>query len=155
VIRWLTGITGVGLLLFGVLRLLTQVAIGDLLVLGVWLAGALLLHDGVVAPATARAGRLIGRLLPARPRRYVQGGLVAGLVVTVVALPLIARGGSQPPQKALLRQNYPANLAILLGAIAACAALLYALRVARDRSAARRTRQTKLRPPAIHDSSTT
>ena len=153
-IRLLTGAAGVGLLLFGAFRLLTQVAFLDLLVLGVWLAGAVVLHDGLLAPATTAVGRRVARLVPPRARGYVQAGLVAGLVVAAVAAPLIVRGGSQPPEKALLRQNYPVNLAILLGVVAAGTTLLYSWRVVRDRRDARRTSDTNTRPPTAHDSST-
>jgi hypothetical protein len=45
--------------------------------------------------------------------------------VTVISLPLIHRQGQQRPGQGLLQQNYLANLAILLGLIAAATALLY------------------------------
>jgi hypothetical protein len=148
-IRWLTGIAGAGLALFGVFRLLTEIPAGDLLVLAGWLAAALFLHDGVLAPLTAAAGAGLTRFVPQRLRRYLQGALVAGACAAVVALPLIYREGSQPPQKAILRQDYVKNLAILLGLIAGAAAALYLMRVLRDQRAS----EAKVRPPETQTSS--
>ena len=53
-------------------------------------------------------------------------------MVTVVAVWLIARQGTQPPAKALLLQNYGGNLLLLLGIIAGVTLVAYAVRVARD-----------------------
>ena len=79
----------------------------------------------------------------------MQGGLIAGAAVTVIAVPMIYRAHSQPKVKAILDQNFGANLATLLAAVAAGAALLYVVRVLRDRQG---TSATKDRPPADHDS---
>jgi hypothetical protein len=57
--------------------------------------------------------------------------------VTVIAIPMIFRQGSQPPSKALLLQNFTANLGLLLGIIAGLSLVGYAIRVARDRSPAK------------------
>ena len=77
-------------------------------------------------------GFVLAKVVPARARRFVQGGLIAAVGVTLVALPLIHRRGQAQPGQALLLQNYQLNLAILLGVIAAATALLYLARVARD-----------------------
>ena len=77
---------------------------------------------------------LLRRLVPDRGRRYLQAALIMAVPVTVIALPLIYRQGSQPPSKALLLQNFTANLGLLLGIIAALCLVGYAIRVARDRS---------------------
>src|SRR5439155_10615261 len=58
-IRWLLGVAGVLLALFGVFRLLTQIPAGNLLALVVWLVAALVLHDGVLAPLTGGIGVVI------------------------------------------------------------------------------------------------
>jgi hypothetical protein len=67
-----------------------------------------------------------------RARRYLQGGLVVGALITVIAVPLIGRQGTQPEAKAILLRDYSANLALLLGMTAAIALVLYALRVLRE-----------------------
>ena len=70
--------------------------------------------------------------MPPRARRYLQGGLIAAGLVTVVAIPMIAEQGALPASKALLQQNFGGNLTLLLGIVGAVSLLLYAVRVARD-----------------------
>lgn len=147
--RWLFGVSGVLLALFGVYRLLTEIHADNLRVLAIWLVAALLLHDGVVAPVTAAVGFVIGRVVPHRLRRYVQGALVTGAAVTVIALPLIYRQGRPAQAKALLQQDYATNLGVLLGVVAAGAAALYVGRVLRDHRAS----ATNVRPAERHTSS--
>jgi hypothetical protein len=65
-----------------------------------------------------------------------------GVPVTVIAIPMIYRQGSQPPSKALLLQNFTANLGLLLGIIAAVSLVGYAIRVARGQP------PTRGRPPS-------
>ena len=118
------------LLTLGVVRLVTELDTGDLLVLGVWLAAAVALHDGLIAPITVGTGvALTG--LPPRARRYLQGGLLVGALITVIAIPLIGRQDTQPVSKAILLRDYTANLSLLLGMTAAVALTLYALQVLR------------------------
>lgn len=119
------------LLLFGVFRLLTNLDPSDLVALVAWLVVAVVIHDGVIAPLTAGTGVLLTRV-PARARRYVQGALIVGASITVIAVPLINRRGTQPAIKAILLRDYAGNLALLLGLTAGVAVLLYAARVVRD-----------------------
>ena len=85
-----------------------------LLVLGLWLVAAVALHDGLIAPITVGTGvALTG--VPARARRYLQGGLIVCSLITVIAVPLIGRQGTQPASKAILLRDYTANLSLLLG----------------------------------------
>jgi hypothetical protein len=132
--RLLIGGAGVLLALFGVFRLVTQIPSDDLIALFVWLVAALLVHDGLVSPIVVAVGVLVTKAVPPRTRRYLQGALVTGALITVIALPLIKRQDSQPQVKAILQQNFGANLAVLLGIVAGGALALYALRVLRDRS---------------------
>jgi hypothetical protein len=151
--RVLIGAAGVLLGLFGVFRLLTQIPSDDLLVLFVWLLGALVIHDGLLSPLVVGVGALVTRFVPPRARGVLQGALVVAAAVTVIALPLIHREGSQPPVKAILRQDYAANLGVLIGLIAAGAVLLYAVRVLRDRQRdPQRASSANERPPADHTS---
>ena len=130
--RWriALGTAGVLLGLFGVFRLVTQVPISDVVVLALWLIGAVAIHDGVLSPLVVSVGALLTKV-PPRGRRYLQAALIAGAAVTVIALPMIYRRDSQPRAKAILLRNYAGNLAILLGIIAAVTLGLYAVRVAR------------------------
>jgi hypothetical protein len=123
------------LLAFGAFRLVTQLDHGDLFVLGIWLAVAIVLHDFVVAPATAGTGVALTRI-PPRARRYVQGVLIVAALITVIAVPLIRRRDTQPAIKAILLRDYAGNLALLLGLTVAVGLVLYLARVLRDRGEA-------------------
>jgi hypothetical protein len=149
-LRIVLGTVGVLLGLFGVFRLLTQVPLGDVVFLLVWLVGALIVHDGILSPLVLAVGGLVARTVPPRARRFVQGGLVSGALITLIALPMIYRAHSQPTVKAILEQNFAANLGVLLAIVAGGAVLLYLLRVVRDHQA---VSATNSRSPADHDSS--
>lgn len=136
------GTLGVLLAGYGVFRLVTQTGISHPRELLEWLAAGVVIHDGVVVPATMAVGAAISALVPPRARRYLQGTLVCAAVITVPVLVLIHRRGSQPSVKALENQDYGAHLLAILAAVAGCGALLYALRVFRDN----RRRLAKDRP---------
>jgi hypothetical protein len=124
------GVAGGLLLTFGLFRLVTELDTGDLFVLVVWLAAAVVLHDGLLAPITVATGVALSRA-PARARRYLQGALLVGALITIIALPLIWRHGSQPESKAILLRDYGAGLTLLLGMTATVALALYGLRALR------------------------
>ncbi len=126
------GAAGILLALFGVFRLLTQIPFADLLVLALWLIGAVIIHDGVLTPIVLAISWAMARVVPPRGRRYLQAALVAGALVTVIAIPMIYRQDSQPRSKAILQQNFGGNLTLILAVIAAVSLLAYALRVAGD-----------------------
>ena len=130
------GVTGIVLVLIGISRLLRYVPPGHLAWLGVWLIAALIIHEGVLSPVVVAIGAGLRRLVPDRARRYLQAALIMAAAVSVIAVPLIIRQGSQPVSKAMLLQNYGANLALLLGLIGAVILIRYAIRVARDRTPA-------------------
>lgn len=132
--RIVFAVSGILLGLFGVFRLATEVPVGNLVVLALWLIGAVVVHDGILSPMVVGVGWLVGRAVPPRARRYVQGGLIAASLITAVAIPLILRAGQEPASKAILRQNFGGNLTLLLGVVAAASLALYAVRVARERT---------------------
>jgi hypothetical protein len=134
VARIALAVVGIVLALYGAGRILFSVPPPLLVVLGAWMVGALLIQHGVVSPLVVAVGAGLRRLVPDRGRRFLQAGLIVAAMVTVVAIPLVARQGTQPPAKALLMQNYAANLTLLLGLIAGVTLVAYAVRVARDRT---------------------
>ena len=131
---WRVALATAGLALggFGLFRLVTEVPLANLVVLGGWLVAAVAIHDGLLAPAVVGVGWVLGRGVAPRGRRYLQGALIAGGLITVVAVPMMLRAGSEPASKALLQQDFGVNLTILLGAVAAASLLLYAVRLARE-----------------------
>jgi hypothetical protein len=135
--RLVLGILGVLVVLYGIVNLLVHVPIQTLAWVALWMVAAVLVHHGVVSPVVIAVSSLLRRLIPDRGRRYLQAALIATVPVTVIAIPLIYRQGSQPPSKALLLQNFTANLGLLVGIIGAVCLVGYAIRVARNRSPAR------------------
>jgi hypothetical protein len=137
--RWrlVLGILGVLVVLYGIVNLLIHIPGQTLVWVVVWLIAAVLIHHGLVSPVVIAVSSLLRRLIPDRGRRYLQAGLITAVPVTVIAIPMIYRQGSQPPSKALLLQNFTANLGVLLGIIAGLCLVGYAIRVARDRPPAR------------------
>jgi len=135
--RLVLGILGALTVLYGVVNLAVHVPGRTLVWVVVWLVAVVIIHQGLVSPIVVAVGALLRRLVPDRGRRFLQAGLITAVPVTVTAIPMIYRQGSQPLSKALLLQNFTANLGLLLGVIAALCLVGYATRVARDRSPAR------------------
>jgi hypothetical protein len=127
-------VTGLALGAFGVFRLVTEIPRHSLLILAVWLAAALIIHDAVLEPSVVGVGWLLRRHLSDRSRRYVQLALIMIAFVAVIATPMIFLRNTQPAEKALLLRNYGANLILIIAIIAVLSLILYAVRVARDRS---------------------
>jgi uncharacterized membrane protein len=142
--RWrlVLGILGLVVLLYGMVNLLIHIPIQTLVWVAVWLIAAVVIHHGLVSPVVVSVSSLLRRLIPDRGRLYLQIALIMAVPVTVIAIPMIYRQGSQPPSKALLLQNFTANLGLLLGIIAAACLVGYAIRVARNGS------RTRGRPPS-------
>lgn len=121
---------------YGVLLLLTTVPPVSLLRVAVWLAAAVIIHDALWSPTLLGLGSLLRRV-PARARRYLQGGLVVAGCLTVVALPMIISPADPPASTTILVRDLTLNLILLLGLVAGLTVALWALRVLRDRRAGR------------------
>jgi hypothetical protein len=110
-----------------------------------WLVGAVLLHDGVLVPATLAAGAL----LPPRLRRSVRGALIIAACLTAVALPTLLRPG-RPANASVLPLGYGRNLVIALGTVAVLAVTWHTVRrILRNRPTAHRA-EASPRSAAAH-----
>ncbi|MCX3058247.1 hypothetical protein [Streptomyces beihaiensis] len=118
-LRVAAGATGAALLGYGAYLLWTDTRAGTPLRVAWWLAGALVLHDGVLAPLVFCLGLLLGA---GRARGVVRAGLVTAGCLTLVAGPVLLRPG-RPANASVLPLDYPRNLALLLAAVA-CATLV-------------------------------
>lgn len=96
--------------------------VGDPTGAAVWLAGSVVLHDGLIAPLVLLAGLAVAR---GPAPRVVRAALVVGGCLTTVALPVLLRPGT-PANSSVLPLDYLANWLILLG-ITAAAAVAYAV----------------------------
>jgi hypothetical protein len=136
--RIILAVVGIGGGTYGISQLLTYIPVESLVVLALWLIGALIIHDGLLSPAVVGVGAALRRWVPDRGRRYLQFGLIMAAMVTVIAVPMIYRANREPPSKALLLQDFSTNLTVLLAILGGATLVAYAIRVAQDRSGAGR-----------------
>ncbi|WP_405959879.1 hypothetical protein OG235_07885 [Streptomyces sp. NBC_00024] len=132
VLRVLTGAAGVALMGVGASLLLD---VRDLTGVLVWLGGAVVLHDVVIAPLVLLVGLVAVR---AGGRGPVRGALLVAGALTAVALPVLLRPG-KPANSSVLPLDYPRNWQLALVAVATVTALLMAVRG---------TRRIRRRPPS-------
>ncbi|GAA2438565.1 hypothetical protein ACFPFX_36385 [Streptomyces mauvecolor] len=125
--RTAVGAAGVALMAFGALLLWGQSTHWDVLI---WLAGAVVLHDGVIAPLVLGVGFLVGGL---KHRGLVRGALLAAGCLTLVALPVLLRP-LPTANSSVLPLDYVRGLLISLAAVAVLAVLLGAGRWAWGRA---------------------
>jgi hypothetical protein len=143
-IRLSLGTVGVLVLGYGALRILQDQRHTHPTKLGAWLVGALILHDGIIAPIVIGVGMLLARVVPPRARAFLQGGLIVGGLISSVGVLLIWRKGkSGSAALTLLQQNYKANLLLMLALVAIGTVISYGIAVLRSN-------RTKSRPPADH-----
>jgi hypothetical protein len=107
VTRGLLGATGIGLVLVGLWHLLGT-SFPDLLDIGLWLAGGVVLHDAVIAPLVVLAAVVVLPRLPSWSRAPVVVGFVVLLSVTLLAIPAIGRFGARDDVPSLLNRPYGA-----------------------------------------------
>ncbi|HEX6445672.1 MAG TPA: hypothetical protein VF053_11325 [Streptosporangiales bacterium] len=89
-----------------------------------WLAGVLVLHDGVLAPALVVAGVLLAHVVPRPARPLVAAGLVVSGLVVLVAAPLVLGLGARAGDPSRLPLPYGRNLVLLLAAVWLAVALI-------------------------------
>ncbi|WP_405603701.1 hypothetical protein OG741_32605 [Streptomyces sp. NBC_01410] len=124
--RIVTGALGLALMTVGAVLLVTG---GQLKDVALWLAGAIVLHDGIVAPLVLGVGLLLAAV-PARGT--VRGALVVAGCLTVVALPVLLRPGT-PKNPTVLPLDYVRNWLLALAAVAVLTGMLLAARWIRRR----------------------
>ncbi|MEU9126221.1 hypothetical protein AB0C96_41545 [Streptomyces sp. NPDC048506] len=132
VTRLLTGVAGLALMGVGVSLLLDVRDLTDVLV---WLGGAVVLHDALIAPLVLLIGLVLVR---GGARGPVRGALLVAGALTAVALPVLLRPG-KPANSSVLPLDYPRNWLLTLVAVAAVTALVLA---------ARGIRRSRRRPPS-------
>ncbi|GAA3038895.1 hypothetical protein [Streptomyces glomeratus] len=131
VMRLLTAVAGLALMGVGVSLLLD---VRDLSGALVWLGGAVVLHDALIAPLVLLIGWVLVR---GGVRGPVRRALLVAGALTAVALPVMLRPG-KPANSSVLPLDYPRNWLLTLLAVAVVTALL---------PAARATRRSRRRPP--------
>ena len=119
--RWRVGLVALGilLLLLGVVALQTEVSPSRYVGILIWFVGALILHDGIIAPLTfgvALLFRKAGRAIPRRRMGVIlailQAGIVVGGVVFVVVFPEVLKQDIGARNATILPLDYVRNLIV-------------------------------------------
>ena len=131
--RGLVGLAGFAALGYGLNGLLTMQSATHPAQAARWLVGGILVHDLVIFPATAVAGLVLTRFVRAPYRAVVQGALLVSAAVALSSLPLWRGYGRSPGNPSVDPLPYGRNLAIVLGAVWAGAAVVLVVRAARVR----------------------
>ncbi|WP_143054953.1 hypothetical protein [Nocardioides luteus] len=117
---------------YGAWLLLSRQDLGQIVEVALWLAAAVVIHDGILAPAVLALGWLGGRLLP----RAVARGAVTVLVllgpIVLVAIPVLGRFGAKPDNPTLLDRDYTQGL-LGFAVLCVCAGVAVALGELRSR----------------------
>ncbi|OHV33387.1 MULTISPECIES: hypothetical protein [Pseudofrankia] len=142
VLRGVLVVVGLAVIGYGVHGLLTMTRATHPPQAARWLIGAVLVHDLVAVPVTAIMGLLLTRFVRAPYRAVAQGALLVSATVALASLPLWRGYGGSPDNPTVNPLPYGRNLAIVLGAVWAGAAVVIAVRAMR----ARRTRVVRADP---------
>ncbi|MEI7055190.1 hypothetical protein WBG06_05175 [Nocardioides sp. CCNWLW239] len=121
---------------YGAWLLVSRQDLGQIVEVVVWLAAAVVIHDGILAPAVLALGWFGGRLLP----RAVARGAVTVLVLLgpaiLVAIPVLGRFGAKPDNPTLLDRDYAEGL-LVVAILCVCAGVAVALGELRSRQPVR------------------
>ena len=112
------GAVGVLVALFGVYELL-RLGLANLLATVIWLAGGIVLHDGVLALVTLGLVSLGALVVPRRWKAAVAGGFLVLATVTVSAVPSLGRFGTRPDNPTLLDRDYLAGWLVFAALVCA------------------------------------
>ncbi len=131
-------VVGIGVLGFGAWLVVTNVHPDRHPGLVVWLGGAIIVHDGLVAGAAfavALAGRRVARRfrIPFSAVVVAQAGLVVALVVTALFLPEVVKQRIGTNNPTVLPLDYVGALLVFDAVVALATAAVIVVIVARSR----------------------
>ena len=135
-IRWVLVGGGVLLLAWGAFVMFDLVRLTRIPGVALWIAAAILLHDAILAPIVFALGiglRRAGRRVSGTVIAIVQGGIVVGSIVSLIAVPTIVAKNFAPANATVLPLNYGLNLGIFWLVLAALTVGLSAWAVMRER----------------------
>ncbi len=98
-----------------------------------WIAGTAVAHDAIVAPLITVVGLGLAALLPRWARGPVTAAVAASGVVLLFSYPLLRHFGRRADNPSILPLDYPRNVAVVLGAIWAAAAVGLVIRFRQSR----------------------
>jgi hypothetical protein len=132
----------VGVLVIGLggIVLLNDVNPARYLGIAVWFAGALVIHDGLVAPVVLGVHLLLrraGRRIPMAVILVLQGALVLAALMTALVVPEILKQGIGSANPTILPLDYAGNLLRFYAGLALVTAAGIAVVLLRSRAARR------------------
>lgn len=101
-----------------------------------WLAGGVLVNDGLLVPLVIGLGALAGRVLPASARLPVVVGFVVWATVTVAVVNVVSGVGGRADNPSLLPRDYLVSWLAFTLVVAGVAAAWVVRRIAAARTAA-------------------
>ncbi|WP_146069414.1 hypothetical protein [Cryobacterium sp. Y11] len=113
---------GVLLMAWGALVMFDSVRPARIPGVALWIAAAIVLHDGIVAPIVLAGGialRRAGRRITGTVVVIVQSGIVVGSIVSLIAVPTLVAKNFAPANPTVLPLNYGLNLGIFWVVLAA------------------------------------
>ncbi|MFF0457663.1 hypothetical protein [Nocardia africana] len=114
-VRVLLAVAGIASAAYGI-SLVLHMNTTDLMSIAVWSVGLLLVHDAVFAPLSAGVGVVGRHLIPGSVRGPVTIGVVATVVLAILSVPVIGRGGAVA-NSTVLDRNYGLGLAAALAVV--------------------------------------
>ncbi|MGK2867996.1 MAG: hypothetical protein ACSLFA_15375 [Mycobacterium sp.] len=138
-------VAGVGLLGFGAVLVLLEVDPATYPGVAFWLAGAIVLHDGVAAVGVFIATVLVRRAdrVPFVVRAIVQGAAVVALIVTVLVVPEIVALAIGPANPSVLPLDYAGNLLAFHAGLVAATVVAIVIALALRRRTAQTAARTR------------
>lgn len=106
-------VLGLGLVAGGGYQALTSISLGRLVGLAIWLAGAIIVHDAVIAPATAGLSAALdrsGRRLAPVSLAVIRGGFAVGAMLTLLVLPGLRAASLGSTNPTILAGDYGLRL---------------------------------------------
>lgn len=132
-LRILVAALGVAVTAYG-LWLLVDRQPGQLAGVGVWVAGGIVAHDGLLAPLVVAGGVAVAVRGPANLRTGLLWAVVVLGPLTLIAVPVLGRFGAKPDNPTLLDRPYLAGYVVV---VALVLLLITAGAVLRERRRAR------------------
>ena len=133
-------VVGVALLAVGGITLLNDVNPKRYLGIATWLIGALIIHDGIIAPtvfAIVLVFRRANKKIPVVFLLIVQGAIVIGSIIALLVVPEILKKGIGAANRTLLPLDYSTNLVVFLIGLAILTGIALGVYAALSRAKAR------------------
>lgn len=128
---WIGAVVGWGVIVAGIVGLLSQSGQTQPKDAARWVLGAAVLHDLVVAPVVIGLGLLLTKVAPRRWRAVVQGAFVISAMVSLFSIPFVRGYGRIANNPSLLPGNYATGLLTVLAVVWAGAAVILVVRLRR------------------------